>query len=188
MLKIIDFNTNFVKNIQMKSSIFFFALIFFGFAAAQTDLSKNNRVSPMDSVVVQLQDSLEVEIIYSRPFLKGREFGKNIVPFGQVWRTGANEATVFEINRDVIIEGNKLTAGRYSLYTIPGEKETVIIFNKDWNQWGTKYDQKRDALRVTVPTHESKEPVEQFTIELDQAGAACLVWGKTLFAFHIQPV
>lgn len=171
----------------MKSSILFLLFILSGFVTAQTDLSKNNRVSPMDSVEIRLPDSLEVEIVYSRPFLKGRQFGKDIVPFGQVWRTGANEATVFEINEDVVIEGKKLAAGKYSLYTIPGENETVIIFNKDWNQWGTKYDQKRDALRVTVPTHKSDEAVEQFTIELDEAGAACLVWGNTLFAFHIQP-
>lgn len=169
----------------MKSTIFLFTLILCGILNAQTEMSKNNRVSPLDSIEINLQNDLEVEIIYSRPFLKGREFQK-IVPYGQVWRTGANEATVFEINKDVIIEGNKLPAGKYSLYTIPGEKETVIIFNKDWNQWGTKYNQKRDALRVTVPTHYSTDPVEQFTIDIDEAGAACMVWGNTLFTFHIQ--
>lgn len=169
----------------MKSSIFLFAFILFGFLNAQTETSKNNRVSPLDSVDVQLQENLEVEIVYSRPFLKGREFQK-IVPYGQVWRTGANEATVFEINQDVVIEGKTLPAGKYSLYTIPGETETVVIFNKEWNQWGTKYNEKQDALRVTIPTHKSDEIVEQFTIEVDDAGAACLAWGNTLFTFHIQ--
>lgn len=170
----------------MKSPIFFFTFILFGFLNAQVEGAPNNRVSPMDSVEVRLQDSLEIEVIYSRPFLKGREFQK-IVPYGQIWRTGANEATVFEINKDVVIEGNKLTAGKYSLYTIPGEKETIVIFNKDWNQWGTKYNEKQDALRVKIPTHYSDEMVEQFTIEVDDAGAACLAWGNTLFTFHIQP-
>jgi|SRR5690606_32977083 len=169
----------------MKSTIFLFAFILFGFLNAQTDASKNNRVSPMDSVEVKLQNDLEVEIIYSRPFLKGREFQK-IVPYGQVWRTGANEATVFEINEDVNIEGKVLPAGKYSLYTIPGDKETVVIFNKDWDQWGTKYNEKQDALRVTVPTHQSEESIEQFTIDVDEAGAACLAWGNTLFTFHIK--
>src|SRR5690606_33911144 len=111
-----------------------------------------NRVSPLDSVKLS-KESLEVEIIYSRPFLKGREFGKDIVPFGKLWRTGANEATIFYANSDVLIEGNQLSAGKYSLYTIPGEKETVVIFNKDWNQWGTVYNEAQDALRVTVPTY-----------------------------------
>jgi len=169
----------------MKSFVFLFTFTFFLFVNAQTEISKNNRVSPLDSVEVKLHDNLEVEIIYSRPFLKGRQFEK-IVPYGQVWRTGANEATVFEVNKDVIIEGNLLPAGKYSLYTIPGEKETIVIFNKDWDQWGTKYNPKRDALRVTVPTHFFGESVEQFTIDVDQAGAACLVWGNTLFAFHIE--
>lgn len=168
----------------MKSLIFLFAFILIGFLNAQTEISKNNRVSPIDSVELKLND-LEVEVIYSRPYLKGREFSK-LVPYGQVWRTGANEATVFEINDDVVIEGKKLPAGKYSLYTIPGETETVVIFNKDWNQWGTKYNQKRDALRISVPTLRSDEPVEQFTIDLDETGAACLVWGNTLFTFHIQ--
>lgn len=170
----------------MKTSIFLFVFMLFGFLHAQTEASSNNRVSPMDSVEVQLNE-VQVDIIYSRPFLKGREFAK-IVPYGQVWRTGANEATVFEVNKDVEIEGNKLPAGKYSLYTIPGEKETVVIFNKDWNQWGTKYNQKRDELRVTIPTHYSDEAVEQFTIEVDEAGAACLAWGNTLFTFHINSI
>ena len=169
----------------MKSSIFLFAFILFGFLNAQNETSKNNRVSPIDSVEIKLKDSLEVEIIYSRPYLKGREFSK-LVPYGQVWRTGANEATVFEINQDVIIEGKTLPAGKYSLYTIPGETETVVIFNKEWNQWGTKYNEKQDALRVKIPTHYSDETVEQFTIEVDDAGAACLAWGNTLFTFQIQ--
>jgi len=170
---------------MMKSIVFFITFTLLLSANAQTEMSKNNRVSPLDSIEVKLQDNLEVEIVYSRPFLKGRQFEK-IVPYGQVWRTGANEATVFEVSKDVLIEGKHLPAGKYSLYTIPGEKETVVIFNKDWNQWGTKYNPGHDALRVTVPTHYFNEPVEQFTIDVDEAGAACLVWGNTLFAFHIE--
>ena len=168
----------------MKTSYIFIVLFLCGFVFSQAQISNNNRVSPIDSVETNIQD-LNVEIVYSRPFLKGREFGKDIVPFGKLWRTGANEATVFEVNKDVQIEGKLLPAGKYSLYTIPNENETIVIFNKDWNQWGTNYNESRDALRVTVPTFTSEENVEQFTIDIDQAGAACLVWGKTLFTFHI---
>ena len=171
----------------MKSTCFFTVVLLFSFFFANAQSSGNNRVSPMDSIETNLDD-LSVEIVYSRPFLKGREFGKDIVPFGKVWRTGANEATVFEINKDVLIEGKHLPAGKYSLYTIPGEKESVIIFNKYCNQWGTKYDASRDALRVTVPTFQSPEIIEQFTIDLDAAGATCLVWGDTLFTFHLEQV
>lgn len=168
----------------MKSTYLFSIVFLFSFLFANAQTSVNNRVSPMDSVEAQI-NNVNVEIIYSRPFLKGREFGKDIVPFGKVWRTGANEATVFEVDKDVFIEGKLLPAGKYSLYTIPGEKETIVIFNKDWDQWGTKYEESRDALRVTVPTFSSEESTEQFTIDLDQAGAACLTWGNTLFTFHL---
>lgn len=168
----------------MNSKILFVSFLLAGLILSNAQTSSNNRVSPMDSVTTHIHD-LEIEVVYSRPYLKGREFGKDIVPFGKIWRTGANEATVFEINKDVLIEGKELPAGKYSLYTIPDETQTVVIFNKDWNQWGTKYDESRDALRITVPTFTSDDPVEQFTIDLDESGAACLTWGKTLFTFHI---
>lgn len=170
----------------MKSSVFLLItalLINLSFLQAQN----NNRVSPPDSVQVELND-LKVKIKYSRPFLKGRQFGKDIVPFGKVWRTGANEATTFEINEDCMIEDKFLPAGKYSLYTIPGAEETVVIFNKVWDQWGTKYDEKQDALRVTVPTLYSDENVEQFVIDIDDEGGACMAWGDAIFTFHIIPV
>lgn len=168
----------------MRPIIFSVLFILVGFTSLQAQGS-NNRVSPLDSAVLALND-LKVEIIYSRPYLKGREFGKDIVPYGRLWRTGANEATVFEANQDVLIEGKLLKAGKYSLYTIPGEDETVVIFNKEYNQWGTAYNESQDALRVTVPTHEASVPTEQFTIDFDEEGSACLTWGKTVFNFHIK--
>lgn len=169
----------------MRITSLFFFLLFIGFSYSNAQTSSNNRVSPLDSIQLKIDD-LNVEIIYSRPFLKGREFGKDIVPFGKLWRTGANEATIFETNQDILIENKTLKAGKYSLYSIPDAEETVIIFNKEWNQWGTQYNEDQDALRVTVPTFTSEEPAEQFTIDLDDAGSACLTWGKTLFAFTID--
>lgn len=167
----------------MRLFVYLFLFILGGFTLVQAQT--NNRVSPLDSAILA-KDDLKVEIVYSRPYLKGREFGKDIVPFGKLWRTGANEATVFEVNQDVIIEGKPLKAGKYSLYTIPGEEETVVIFNKEWEQWGTKYNENQDALRVNVPTYHASIPTEQFTIDFDDEGSACLTWGKTLFNFHIK--
>lgn len=145
----------------------------------------NNRVSPMDSIENHIENT-DVKVIYSRPFLKGRKFGKDIVPFGKVWRTGANEATVFEINRAVKIDGHLLNAGKYSLYTIPDEEITTVIFNKDWDQWGLKYNEKQDALRVRVPTYFSDVPIEQFTINIDDDGEVCLSWGDVIFMFEVE--
>ena len=159
-----------------------FIFLFSNLTIAQS----NNRISPMDSVVTNIDDDLKVEIVYSRPFLKGREFGKDIVPYGKVWRTGANEATTFEISKDVLINDKILPAGKYSIYTIPNSDKTTVIFNKIWDQWGTQYDENFDALRVDVPTHTNEEPVEQFTIECENNGETEFAWGNVEFEFQIK--
>lgn len=170
----------------MKSILVLFAVIVMNLGIAQAQNGNNNRVSPLDSVSAKVEN-IDIAVKYSRPFLKGREFGKDIVPYGKVWRTGANEATTFEVSQDCKIEGELLPKGKYSIYSIPGPEETIVIFNKEWDQWGTKYNEKQDALRVKVPTHKAAEKVEQFTIDIDEAGAACMVWGENLFTFHIAP-
>jgi len=167
----------------MKTTYLFAVLMLFGFAL--TNAQSNNRVSPMDSVQAHI-NNLDVEIIYSRPYLKGREFGKDIVPYGKLWRTGANEATTFKINKDIAINDKVLPAGKYSLYTIPDEDETIVIFNKIWDQWGTKYDESQDMLRIAVPTEKADEPVEQFTIEVEDDGNVELVWGTFECGFSIK--
>ena len=93
-----------------------------------------------------------VSIVYHRPNVKARKvFGGELVPYGKVWRTGANEATTFEISNDVKINGQVLPKGKYSLHSIPTETEWTIIFNKTADQWGSyEYDAKQDALRVTA--------------------------------------
>jgi hypothetical protein len=79
------------------------------------------------------------------------------VPYGKVWRTGANEATIFETTGDLVINGQKLPAGKYGLFTVPGEKEWTIIFNSVWDQWGAfKYDASRDVLRIKANAVKSK--------------------------------
>ena len=169
----------------MKSSFLAIATILLFSFSGILNAQSNNRVSPMDSVQAHIDD-LNVEIVYSRPYLKGREFGKDIVPFGKLWRTGANEATTFETNKDISINDKVLPAGKYSLYTIPDEDKTVVIFNKVWDQWGTSYDEKQDALRVTVPTEKSDDLVEQFTIEVENDGDVELVWGTFECGFNIS--
>ncbi|HUH32797.1 MAG TPA: DUF2911 domain-containing protein, partial [Daejeonella sp.] len=116
--------------------------------AAQQDKSK--RPSPPAKVSETIASGATISIDYSQPSVKGRTIGKEIAPYGEVWRTGANEATVFETNKAVQIEGKTLPAGKYSLYSIPGEDKWTIIFNKTWKQWGTDYKEGDDALRVDV--------------------------------------
>ena len=119
---------------------------------AQTQLPRASQRASLTQTVGDTQ----ISIVYHRPNVKKREIYGKLVPYGEVWRTGANEATVFEISKDVTINGQKLPAGKYSFYAIPGVKEWTIIFNKTWDQWGTIYDAKQDALRVTVKPSEAE--------------------------------
>ena len=151
---------------------------------AQTDKSK--RPSPPDNTKVTTTDGVTIDINYSRPSLKGRKLGVDIAPVGKVWRTGANEATTIEFNKDVLVEGKKLAAGKYGLYSIPGEHETTLMFSKVWDQWGTKYDAKDDALRVSVSNGTSSNAQEQFKISATPEGTVSLEWGEYVVPFKVK--
>jgi hypothetical protein len=112
--------------------------------------------------------------------------GKDIAPYNQVWRTGANEATTFEITQDAKIEGKPLPKGKYSLYTIPGEKTWTIIFNKTWEQWGTEHNEAMDALRVQVPSAKAPDFVEMMRFVIEKDGAVLLFWGDTVVRFKVE--
>src|SRR6187431_3048056 len=104
---------------------------------AQEKQDKSKRPSPPAVVTQTLPSGAVVSIDYSQPSVKGRTIGKDLEPKeGAVWRTGANEATVFETSKDVKVEGRELPAGKYGLFTIAGKNEWTIIFNKTWKQWG----------------------------------------------------
>src|SRR5690606_28734258 len=153
-------------------------------AFAQQDKSK--RASPPDSITVTTNDGVTIAIHYSRPSLKGREIGVEIAPFGKVWRTGANEATTFEVDKDVLVQGQPLAAGKYSLYSIPGEQQVTLIFNKVWDQWGTRYDQEQDALRViATPNETGGNSIVQFTISGNKNGTVTLLWGIFAVPFTV---
>ena len=153
-------------------------------ASAQEDKSK--RPSPPAKVSETITSGATITIDYSQPSVKGRTLGKEIAPFGEVWRTGANEATVFETNKDVKVEGKLLSAGKYSLYTIPGTDKWTIIFNKTWNQWGTVYKQTEDALRVDVKPSKAPSMTEKMTFKIDKSGKVTLLWGTTEVDFQVM--
>lgn len=132
-----------------------------------------------------------VRIIYSRPNRNGRQLFGGIVPYGKVWRTGANEATEIQFYSDAVMEGQKIKKGTYSLFTIPEKDKWTIILNSDLDYWGAyKYNQKNDVIRVSVPSEESKTEVENFTIqfageEKDKA-SMLMAWGNTIVKVPIQ--
>ncbi|RKD14501.1 hypothetical protein BCY91_08505 [Pelobium manganitolerans] len=151
---------------------------------AQADKSK--RASPPAKVSETLKSGATVSIDYSQPSVKGRAIGKEIAPYGKVWRTGANEATVFETSKDVKINGKALPAGKYGLYSIPGENEWTIIFNKTWKQWGTNYTESDDALRIKVKPGTAKDFSEKMTFTISPSGEVKLLWGNVAVPFTVK--
>ena len=152
--------------------------------SAQDDKSK--RPSPPAKATATTASGNTITIDYSQPAVKGRTIGKEIAPYEKVWRTGANEATVFEISKDSKIEGKyPLPAGKYGLYSIPGEKSWTIIFNKTWKQWGTNYNQADDALRVVVTPAKAQQMTEQMTFKVNESGKVVLMWGNTEVSFTV---
>lgn len=152
---------------------------------AQEDKSK--RPSPPATASATTANGNTITIDYSQPGIKGRTIGKEIAPYGKVWRTGANEATVFEITKDAKIEGKyPLKAGKYGLYSIPGEKTWTMIFNKTWNQSGMDYTEGDDALRVVVNTQKAPQFTERMSFQIGKDGRVTLLWGDKLVSFTVK--
>jgi hypothetical protein len=143
------------------------ALVLASSAAAQQDKSK--RPSPPATAEVALKGK-KITIDYSRPSMRGRKIMGDLVPFGQVWRTGANEATSFTTEGDVNIGGTVVPAGKYTLYSLPTEAGWKLIINKQTGQWGTEYNQAQDLARIDMKKSAAKAPVEQFTIAFKSTG------------------
>jgi len=153
---------------------------------AQQD--KGKRPSPPAIVTQVTKSGAEISIDYSQPSVKGRTIGKDLEPKdGEVWRTGANEATVFETSKDIKVEGNNLPAGKYGLFTISGKDSWTIIFNKTWKQWGAfTYKQADDILRVTVKPQKADAFAEKMTFTIDKSGVVTLLWGDIKVAFTTE--
>ncbi len=173
----------------MKSKIYLFiVLVFVGCSSvfAQTNLP---RASQRQSVSQTVGDTT-VSIVYHRPNAKARTVWGDLVPYGEVWRTGANENTTFEISSDVKINGQVLPKGKYGLHTIPNKDEWTIIFNKVNNEWGSfKYDVKEDALRVMVKpiAGEFKETMTiDFDNVADNTAQIVIAWDKLRVPFTLD--
>jgi len=141
---------------------------------------KSNRPSPPATATGKV-GAATITINYSSPAVKGRKIWGDLVPYDKVWRAGANEATIFETDKDIKVEGKALKAGKYSLYAIPGQNEWTIIFNSQTGQWGIKMDGSttedpaKDALRVMVKPKKSSSMQERLVYRVDKNGFA-LVW------------
>ncbi|MFN8348675.1 MAG: DUF2911 domain-containing protein [Spirosomataceae bacterium] len=167
----------------MKNTVFalFFSLIVLNFACSQ-----NPPASPHTTT-----EGKDVSITYGQPSKKGRvifgaEGSQSLEKYGKVWRTGADEATVIEFKKDGMFGGKAIKAGKYSLFTIPGEKEWTVILNSEAKQWGAyNYKQDKDVLRVTVPATVNKEPVEKLNFKVEDT-ALVFAWDTAGFSVPLK--
>lgn len=137
--------------------------------------------------VSEMVGAAKISIDYSAPSVRGRKIWGELVPFDKVWRTGANQATTFTTDKDIMVEGKALKAGTYALVTIPKANEWVIIFNTNTGMWGANgYDQAKDALRVTVKPAMGNTVTEQMKFSIAKDGKVSLAWEKLTVAFAVK--
>lgn len=150
--------------------------------------------SPQPSPLGEVEQKIgltDIEVEYSRPGKKDREIFGKLVPYGKMWRTGANASTKIEISDDIKINGKELKKGKYALYTIPGESEWTIIFHNNLTHWGVgEYKQEEDALRITAKPIKTGATVETLTFGFGNftttGGKLMLMWDNTLVSMDIE--
>lgn len=158
-------------------------------AMAQKD-DKAKRPSPPAVASATIGSGAKITIDYSQPSVKGRVIGKDLEPMeGEVWRAGANEATVFETSKNVTVEGKNLPAGKYAFFTVKKGNQWTLIFNKTWKTWGA-YDygknRNNDALSVTVTGSKAPTFAEKLTYKVAADGTVSLLWGEHEVIFHVK--
>jgi len=156
---------------------------------SQVSLSQQPLLSPRDSVELSL-NGMKVSVNYGRPSIRGRKIMGGLVPYDKWWRTGANEATAFVTQADLVLGGETIPKGAYTLYTMPSAKQWKLIINKQTGQWGTVYNPELDLVRVPLKKKMLKTPVEKFTIALEKTGKTTgvlrLVWENTDLSVSFQ--
>jgi len=173
-------------------------IAFLGVAIYSIRLRSQTKTLSPEAKVAYDNSDLELTVFYCRPSKKGREIFGGLVPFGELWRTGANEATVFACNHDVLINGQRIESGRYQLITIPNPDHWTFILNSDLPGWGINtesgkvyHNLKTDVLVLDVPVIKQTIPTEQFTIAFEEDKESLLlslVWDSTKVVIPIQRI
>lgn len=152
-------------------------------SCAQRDKSK--RPSPPATATEKIGETT-ITINYNQPSVKGRTIGVDLEPMpGKVWRAGANEATSFEVDKDVLVEGKNLPKGKYGFFILVDGGVWNLIFSKTWDTWGTNYKEADDVLRVPVKSANSELASEKLTYTIGSDGKVTLLWGNTVTAFTV---
>jgi hypothetical protein len=177
-----------MKKIALFTALFFAIATL---ASAQMGMAqdKSKRPSPPASARCKFSDGKTVETDYSSPRINDpkthqpRKIYGGLVPYGQIWRTGANEATTFVTDTNLTVGGKEVTAGSYTIFTVPNADKWTLIINKKTGEWGIPYKYEADELaRADMQVSKTPAPVENFTIAFDQAGGKCTLhmdWENT---------
>ncbi|GJM29760.1 MAG: hypothetical protein DHS20C17_23950 [Cyclobacteriaceae bacterium] len=174
---------------KLKLLLIFTILACWNLPEAHAQEALKPRPSPLEMVTMKYEDTY-VKITYGRPHKRGRNIFGDLLPYGEVWRTGANEATEITITGTVKLGEHQVKPGTYTLFSIPEKDHWTIILNSELGQWGAyNYNAKLDVIRFDVPTSTTEEVYEPFTIEFEQkANSAELVmmWDNTKVAIPLE--
>jgi len=174
----------------MKKHVVILTLLTLVFVTVCSAQMGGGKPSPAASASCDLGGGKTIKTDYSSPRMKGRKIYGDLVPFGQVWRTGANEATTFVTSSDVVVGGKAVPAGSYTIFTIPTADKWTLIINKKTGEWGIPYKYESDELaRVDMKVSKLPSPVENFTIAYDKTATGCtmrLDWDTTRASVDIS--
>jgi hypothetical protein len=164
----------------MRKFIVVYGVIFLGFAiwasAGTARQDKSRRESPPSQASFAFADGKTITVDYSSPRMKGRKIYGGLVPFGEVWRAGANEATIFVTTTNLSVGGTAVPAGSYTLFAIPTADKWTLIISKKTKEWGTNYPGPgEDLARMEMKMSKLPAPVENFTIAFDKEGDGCVM-------------
>lgn len=171
-------------------SIFLFSFLFTACDKTEPDAVPEHRKSPVVITSLTKGDTY-IKVVYGQPYRRDRVIFGDVVPFNEVWRTGANEATEILFTNEVLLNGIRVEAGIYSLFSIPGEDNWTIILNTALGEWGAfSYDESFDYLRFDVTVRNAPSTVEAFSISFDDSAdhtsSMFLTWEDTLLEIEIE--
>jgi hypothetical protein len=170
------------------------ALIITALLGALPLMAQPKKLSPHETISA-VSDGNRVTVIYGRPYTKDPKTGEarkiwgGLVPYGKVWRTGADEATLLITQKPIVMGGTTIPAGAYTLFTLPAEDGSAkLIINKQLGQWGLQYDEKQDLARVDLKKDTLDKPVDQFTMAVTRNGELKMMWFNTQYSvpFTVQ--
>ena len=180
---------------QFKNALLLFSVVIISHSAVAQGKVQIKTTSPSPAASFEQEfGSAIVKVSYSRPLVRGRKIFGELIPFDKIWRTGASDCTTLSSTEEIIIAGKTLSAGKYSVFTIPNESEWTVIFNKDTTLHGDSgYDEKKDVFRIKIKPQRTPSLYETFTIEINDInsrgeGTLKMIWENTMLAIPIKSV